>query len=152
MFDLSNYLPYLLNRVGFAVTDRFGETLVQESLTVPMWRVLAVLLHDGSQRIGDLAELTSIEISTLSRLVGSMQRRGFLTRKRAQADARVVNVALTTRGRAITERLLPVAIALEETLVGPLPAGEVAELKRLLHMLHVNLAAEPARAATERSA
>jgi DNA-binding MarR family transcriptional regulator len=65
VLDLRSYLPYLLNRVGFAVTDVFSETLAADDLTVPMWRVLAVLLHHGPQRIGDLADLTSIEISPL---------------------------------------------------------------------------------------
>jgi DNA-binding MarR family transcriptional regulator len=139
VLDLRSYLPYLINRVGFAVTDVFGEALATENLTVPMWRVLAVLLHHGPQRIGDLADLTSIEISTLSRLLGSMQRRKLLNRRRARTDARVVMVALTERGRALTEALVPAAAELETSLAGDLTGEEIATLKRTLDKLYANI-------------
>jgi DNA-binding MarR family transcriptional regulator len=139
VFDLSSYLPYLLNRVGFAVTDAFNETLAEEALSVPSWRVLAVLFRDGSLRIGQLAELTSIELSTLSRLIGTLQRRNLVQRKTGKNDARVVNVALTARGRSTTARLLPAATGLESRLVDGMPAEEVVELKRLLDRLYANI-------------
>ncbi|HXP94262.1 MAG TPA: MarR family winged helix-turn-helix transcriptional regulator [Candidatus Binatia bacterium] len=139
MFDLRTYLPYLLNRVGVALVDRFSEELCAESLTVSMWRVLAVLRHDGPQHMSELSELTSIELSTLSRLTGSLQRRGLTTRKRGGSDARYVRVALTPRGKTLTERLLPKALALEERLVGAMPARDVAALKRLLDVLYANI-------------
>jgi DNA-binding MarR family transcriptional regulator len=139
VFNLQSYLPYLLNRVGFAVTDAFSEALAADDLTVPMWRVLAVLLHHGPQRIGDLAGLTSIEISTLSRLLSTLQRRRLLGRKRARNDARVVMVALTERGIALTESLIPAATELESSLVDGLEPAEIAVLKRTLDRLYANV-------------
>lgn len=139
MFDLRNYLPYLLNRVGFAVSDVFAEALAEESLTVPHWRVLAVLMHEGTMRVSELSELTSIEISTLSRLLSGLQRRGLLTRKSAKDDARVVNVTLAARGRAIVTRLLPSAVALEDRLIAGISPKDVVQLKGLLAKLYINI-------------
>lgn len=139
MFNLQSYLPYLLNRVGFAVTDAFSEALAAHDLTVPMWRVLAVLAHHGPQRIGDLAGLTSIEMSTLSRLLGTMQRRKLLGRKRARNDARVVMVALTESGTSLTRNLIPAATALESKLVAGLAPSEIALLARTLDKLFANV-------------
>ena len=150
MFDLRSYLPYLLNRVGFAVTDVFAEALAPNGLTVPMWRVLAVLWHDGDQRIGDLAELTSIEISTLSRLLGTMQRRRLLSRKRGRQDARVVMVGLTERGRTLTRELVPAAVELEASLVGDLTPEELAVLTAMCDRLYANIRRRGER--SERSA
>jgi DNA-binding MarR family transcriptional regulator len=143
VFNLQSYLPYLLNRVGFAVTDVFSEALAADDLTVPMWRVLAVLSHHGPQRMSDLAGLTSIEISTLSRLLGTMQRRKLLGRKRALNDARVVMVALTERGTTLTHDLIPAATALESNLVAGLDADEIAVLKRTLDKLFANVGQSP---------
>jgi DNA-binding MarR family transcriptional regulator len=149
VLDLRSYLPYLLNRVGFAVTDVFSETLAADDLTVPMWRVLAVLLHHGPQRIGDLADLTSVEISTLSRLLSTMQRRKLLTRKRARNDARVVMVSLTERGHDLTEALVPAAADLETRLVGELDTSEIALLKRTLDKLYANISSDSGGAAED---
>jgi DNA-binding MarR family transcriptional regulator len=143
VFNLQSYLPYLLNRVGFAVTDVFSEALAADDLTVPMWRVLAVLWHHGPQRIGDLADLTSIEISTLSRLLSTLQRRRLLGRKRARNDARVVMVALTERGVALTQSLIPAATELESILVDV--------LKKTLDKLYANVR-QPSEAQAAQSA
>jgi DNA-binding MarR family transcriptional regulator len=151
VFNLQSYLPYLLNRVGFAVTDVFSEALAADDLTVPMWRVLAVLWHHGPQRIGDLADLTSIEISTLSRLLSTLQRRRLLGRKRARNDARVVMVALTERGVALTQSLIPAATELESILVDGLEPDEIAVLKKTLDKLYANVR-QPAEAETAQSA
>ena len=42
-----------------------------------MWRVMAALASAGSQRQIDIAELTSIEVSTLSRIVTRLVRIGW---------------------------------------------------------------------------
>ena len=68
--DLGDYLPYLVNRVGTIIADQFGaEALAPHGLSIAMWRVIAVLASTGQQRQIDLAELTSTDASTLSRLV-----------------------------------------------------------------------------------
>ncbi len=144
MFELRSYLPYLLNRVGFAVTDVFTESLAEAALTVPSWRVLAVLMSDGALRISELADLTSIELSTLSRLINTLAARGLVVRKAAKNDARVVNVALTARGRSIAAGLVPEATILEARLVEGISAAEVSQLKRLLDKLYVNITGEVA--------
>lgn len=148
MFQLQTYLPYLLNRAGFAVTEAFGGALAGASLTVPGWRVLAALLAGERLRVGELAELTSIEFSTLSRLVDALQRRGLVARKPSKDDARVVHVALTARGRTIATGLVPAALELEGRLVEGMSAAEVSELRRLLGRLYRNLrCAEEVRSA-----
>ena len=144
MFDLTTYLPYLLNRAGFAASAAFAEALAELDLTVPAWRVLAVLLHDGRVRVGELAERTSIEFSTLSRLIDALQRRGLVARKPAKDDARAVHVSLTARGRAIAQRLLPAAVALEGRMIAGMSAAEVRNLRRLLDRLYENMRGEEA--------
>jgi len=57
-FDLADYLPYLLNRVGAAMVIRFSEdALVRHGLSISTWRVLAALSHLGAQRQIDVASL-----------------------------------------------------------------------------------------------
>src|SRR5262245_54350722 len=66
--DLSEYLPYLINRVGAALVERFTqEALETAHLTIGMWRLLLVLSNHGGTRQVDLANLTSIEVSNVSR-------------------------------------------------------------------------------------
>ena len=65
-----------------------------------MWRVMAVLASKGGQRQIDLADLTSIEVSTLSRLVTRLVRMGIVSRTRSASSTREVAVKLTAKGKA----------------------------------------------------
>ena len=68
--DLGNYLPYLINRVGFALVERLHRRRADaDGLSIAMWRVLAALSNNGGQRQVDLVDMTSIDASTMSRLV-----------------------------------------------------------------------------------
>ena len=49
-----------------------------------MWRVLAALSNSGEQRQVDLAAMTSIDASTMSRLVSRLVRMGLVTRGRSR--------------------------------------------------------------------
>jgi DNA-binding MarR family transcriptional regulator len=91
-------------------------------------------------RLGELAQLTSIEISTLSRTVATLHRRGLVLRDRSDPDARAVRVALTARGRETTLRIIPLALRCEATALAGFAPEEAEQLRRLLRRLFGNLA------------
>jgi DNA-binding MarR family transcriptional regulator len=142
--DLGHYLPYLLNRVGFALVESFtADALKAHWLSIDMWRVLAALSSNGGQRQVDLSGLTSIDVSTMSRLVSRLVRLGLVTRSRSQTSNREVVVALSAKGRALVQKLIPIALDLEKKASAGLSAKEMAEVKRLLTRMYGNLAGRP---------
>jgi DNA-binding MarR family transcriptional regulator len=140
-FDLQEYLPYLLNRCAIRIVDSFTPELRKAGISLPMWRSLAALRHDGPMRLGELARMTSIEVSTLSRIVAALQRKGLVLRERSDFDARAVRVALTTDGRALTNRITPLAMECEASALAGFTPGEAARLRDLLRQLFANLGA-----------
>jgi DNA-binding MarR family transcriptional regulator len=138
--DLNDFLPYLINRVGSALAARFTEDqLAAQGLSIAMWRVLAVLSSNGGQRQIDLAELTSIDASTLSRLVTRLVRMDLVVRTRSRTNSREVVVMLSPKGRAIVSRLIPVARGLEQTLSAGVPKSHVLIVKRSLRKMFANM-------------
>ena len=138
---LDNYLPYLINRVGSAVAETYtAEALVKRNLSLAMWRVLAALSNNGEQRQIDLVSMTSIDASTMSRLVTRLVRIGLVTRSRSKTSNREVVVALSAKGRAQVESLIPIAKGLEKTASGGLSAKEQEVVKRALRRMYDNLA------------
>ena len=138
--DLSEHLPYLINRVGSALVDRFcADALTRAQLSIASWRVLAVLATRGALRQTDLAEMTSIEVSTLSRLITRLVRDGLARRTRSQADSREVTVGLTRKARTLLARLVPVAAALQDTATRGVAKRDLTTLRRVLRRMHKNL-------------
>jgi DNA-binding MarR family transcriptional regulator len=138
--DLDDYLPYLVNRAGMAVAARFtAQTLVHQDLSIAMWRVLVALSDKGAQRQIDLSAMTAIDVSTLSRLVARLVRRGLVTRSRSKTSSREVVVDLGAKGRALLERLLPDGHDIETVSVAGIPPQDLAVAKRVLRRVFANL-------------
>lgn len=138
--ELANYLPYLLNRVGFALVESFtADALKGSGLSIDMWRVLAALSNGGGQRQVDLSGMTSIDPSTMSRLVSRLVRAGLVTRSRSETSNREVVVALSRKGKTLVTRLIPIAQDLERKASGGLSAGELEQVKQLLTRMYGNL-------------
>jgi MarR family transcriptional regulator, organic hydroperoxide resistance regulator len=141
MIDVRTALPFLLNRTGLKTAEVFtARELERHGITLPMYRVLATLnLHDD-QRLGDLATLADMEVSTLSRLIGSMQSRRLVTRRRSGKDARAVRIRISDHGRSLTQKLVAAASSYEAALTRNLGPRQVQELKRTLAQIDETMA------------
>jgi DNA-binding MarR family transcriptional regulator len=140
LLDLSEHLPYLINRVGSALVARFSaDALAGARLSIACWRVLAVLSSKGSLRQTDLAEMTSIDASTLSRLITRLVHDGLVRRTRSQADSREVAVQLTRKAETLLAKLVPIAVALQKEATRKLSKRDLATLERVLRKMHDNL-------------
>ena len=140
--DFSEYLPYLINRVGWLLVIDFGQnTLARHRLSIAMWRILAVLANNGGQRQVDVAARTSIDVSTLSRVITRLVKMGLVSRTRSATNNREVVVRLAPKGAAILARVIPHAIALERKAIAGVPAQDLLVVRRSLRRMYQNLAA-----------
>jgi DNA-binding MarR family transcriptional regulator len=150
LYRLSNSFPYLLNRVGVRMGELFARRIAAYGITLPMYRVLAAVWETGDQRLSDLSAVTTTEISTLSRLVGEMKRKGLVTRSRLEDNGRTVAINLTAKGRLLVEELMPIAVHFEEVAVSNFSDEEVAHLKIVLREIYESLGSiEPEIEATK---
>jgi len=138
--DLAEFLPYLINRVGSALVARFSEgALAATHLSIATWRVLAALSNRSPLRQIDIAEMTSTEVSTMSRLITRLVRMGMVSRRRSTRSNREVVVELTPKAKALVAQLIPIAEELQATAVRGLSKQDVAALKHALRRMHENL-------------
>jgi DNA-binding MarR family transcriptional regulator len=139
LYRLTTSFPYLLNRVGVRIGALFSERLAPYRVTLPMYRVLAALWERPDQRLSDLSAVTTVEISTLSRLVGTLKQRGLVSRRRLADNGRTVAIKLTPKGRAVTEALIPIAVHFSDVAVRNRSREEVDWMKRALSEAYDNL-------------
>jgi DNA-binding MarR family transcriptional regulator len=139
LYRLSNSFPYLLNRVGVRMGELFSRRIAPFGVTLPMYRVMAALWENGDQRLSDLATVTTTEISTLSRLVGQMKRKGLVTRSRLEDNGRTVAINLTSKGKSLVEELMPIAVHFAEVAVSNYSDDEVTRLKTIFREIYESL-------------
>lgn len=138
-YQFTNSVPYLINRAGAALGTRFTNRIREHGITLPMYRVLAVLRQTGTKTLNELSDMVSKEQSTLSRLIGQMEDMELVTRVRPKENARIVLIDLTEAGSSLADDLMPIAMHFEETLTEGLEPAQVEELKSVLKLIYTRI-------------
>ncbi|MFF1678084.1 MarR family winged helix-turn-helix transcriptional regulator [Streptomyces sp. NPDC058256] len=94
-----------------------GELLRGLGLHVGQELILMQLLERDHQSQSELLKALGMEHSTVSRSLRRMQEAGFVTRKPADRDRRVMIVSLTEKGKATREPLAQMLARLEKATV-----------------------------------
>ena len=138
-FRLDTHVFYLLTRILAARNRALNAELAQHRLDYPRWRVLAVLNEHPGASMLRLADLTSVDRTTLAHTVGLMVAEGLVHRAARKADRRSIALTLTAAGSAILARILPVVMAQNEQALDGLSKREAARLRALLSRVQANL-------------
>lgn len=75
-------------------------------LTMPQFRAVLVLLHDGPLRMGAMAERLGVSCSNATGVVDRLVEKGLVERRGGLEDRRSVVCGLSGAGRNLAERLL----------------------------------------------
>lgn len=84
-------------------TARYRPILAPLNLTYPQYLVMAVLWQSDRQAVGSVAQVLSLDASTISPLLKRLESMGLLARERDPLDERQVIISLTPRGSALRE-------------------------------------------------
>jgi MarR family transcriptional regulator, organic hydroperoxide resistance regulator len=149
-FDLEQHPFFWLTQVIGSRDRRLAQELRGFGLRVPEWRVLASLCARRRCTMSELADLATIDRTTLTRTVDRMQEAGWVARLDDASDARVTRLAPTASGERLFQRIWPTVERLNRVALEGLPAGAVDKLRWTLERMKTNLDQPPA--AEERAA
>ncbi|HEX2567513.1 MAG TPA: MarR family transcriptional regulator [Burkholderiales bacterium] len=143
-FELDRHLFFWLTQVIGARDRRLNLELKGFGLRVPEWRALAALYSRRRCTMSELAELASIDRTTLTRTVDRMQEAGWLARLTDGEDMRVTRLALTAAGERLFARVWPSVERLNAAALAGIPAPMADKLRALLAQMKTNLEDVPA--------
>jgi DNA-binding MarR family transcriptional regulator len=133
---LTNFAPYLMNRIMGRYNRTLREALGAEGLTVAKARALAILSVIDGLKVNELAVYAVVEQSTLSRTLDAMEAEGLIRRSVGEADSRARHIHLTEEGRALNARVWPhMSDAYEQMFVGIEAEERDAVVRTLQKML-----------------
>jgi DNA-binding MarR family transcriptional regulator len=138
-FDLDSHVFYWLTQVIGARDRELTQGLREFGLRVPEWRALAALYSRQRCTMSELADLATIDRTTLTRTVDRMQDAGWLSRLADGDDMRVTRLELTAAGRKLFDRVWPTAQRLNELALAGLSKAEIQQLHRTLERMRSNL-------------
>jgi DNA-binding MarR family transcriptional regulator len=104
---LTNFAPYLMNRIMGRYNAGLRDEMADLGLTTPKARALSVLSVIDGPLIRELSVFTVVEQSTLSRALDQLDADGLIRREADPQDSRATRVFLTEAGRGVFETLWP---------------------------------------------
>mgnify|MGYP003869891687 FL=1 len=139
-FRLDSFLPYRLSVTANRISRAFARAYAERfGLTIPEWRVMAVLGTGGPLAAAAIVERTAMDKVKVSRAVAALEAKALVLRRPHPEDRRSALLELTPSGRRVFEEIVPLARALEAELTAVLGPEDRALLAALLGRLDTHL-------------
>jgi DNA-binding MarR family transcriptional regulator len=150
---LENATGFLLRLAQLRVFEHFYKAFDQHDLRLGAISALIIISHNPGIRHGILAEVLSIKLAHMSKMLKSLEAEGLITRHQPPYDRRSVELRLTAAGEAFAATMQQQVSLHEDLSVAGLNERERNQLKRLLRKF-TGVPAHPPRrsAAAERPA
>jgi DNA-binding MarR family transcriptional regulator len=134
-FELEKLLTYRLWLLANRVALGAERTLARHGLTLPQWRVLAVLARHAPTGAADLAKRIALDKAAISRVLGQLVALGLVARAPHGEDRRREVLSLTDAGERRHARIVPLSRARQTRLLGAVAPRDRAALDRALEGL-----------------
>ncbi|KZY33120.1 hypothetical protein A3731_38510 [Roseovarius sp. HI0049] len=140
LMDILDGTPIPVNyRMAF-ITNFYREPLMRRmeretGLIRPELTVLMCLSYRSGLNARDICEITEQPSNTVSRAVGALVGKGYVTRTRDAVDTRRNVLAITEAGQGVHDRVMATFAEAERVMLETLEPEEVEVLTRLLDKL-----------------
>ena len=100
-------LPLLLLQARERVLSHFRPILNANGVTEQQWRIVRALYQHASLEPREIVELCRISSPSMAGVLSRMEELGLVVRRRVRRDQRRVQVSLTSKARAMADRMAP---------------------------------------------
>ncbi|MEY3337341.1 MAG: hypothetical protein RL245_333 [Pseudomonadota bacterium] len=134
--QLDRFLPYRLSVLSNLVSSAIaGSYSSRFGISIPEWRVMAVLAMQPELSAAQVAERTAMDKVAVSRAVSSLLDKGRIERSVSPGDRRRSILKLSAEGVNIYREVVPLALRHEQSLLDVLDSTDRVALERILDTL-----------------
>lgn len=131
---LENQLCFPLYAAAKEIVRKYKPILDELDLTYTQYIAMMVLWENEEISVKELGEKLYLDSGTLTPLLKSMEKKGYVSRKRLSTDERVLVIGLTEEGKALRDKALFVPQKVVSSCIALSPE-EAALLYKLLYKI-----------------
>ena len=136
VLKLENFMPYRLavlsNTVSTTVARAYDKRF---NVSIPEWRVIAVLGRFPGLSAVEVAERTMLDKVAVSRAVTKLIKNGYIDREFADSDKRRSILNLSEAGSQLHDEIAALALGFERDLLEGLSPEELEQLNSIMERL-----------------
>jgi len=128
-----------INILGRLFAKKLNEQIVSTGLTGSQWSVITCLLLHGSLTQAAICEQLSIEASTISKTLSSMEALGWIDRIPDEKDKREKKASLTEKAQINIVTWLNIVTDLNKQALNDISSADIAIFDHVLDRMLQNL-------------
>jgi DNA-binding MarR family transcriptional regulator len=133
---LEDFLPYRLSILSNTISTMIAQIYEERfGLSIPEWRVIAILGRFPGLSAVEVAERTLMDKVAVSRAVTKLVKNGRIDREFADADRRRSILNLSEEGRRVHDEIAPLALKFERDLLQEISDDETEQLRVIMDRL-----------------
>ncbi|HET7579822.1 MAG TPA: MarR family transcriptional regulator [Bacillales bacterium] len=137
--ELSLKCLVVLLRANHAVMDFDRKDIKRYGLFPTEFGVLELLFHKGEQPIQQIGKRILLTSGSITYVIDKLEEKGLIERKRCLEDRRVVNAAITEKGKSLMREIFPKHQTAVKKIFSGLTSEEKQDFILLLKKLGLSL-------------
>lgn len=138
-FKIADWPFYLIARTTRRYEMDMEEALKRIDMDVPSWRAIMFLHEQNPSSVSEIADRAVTRLSTMTRVIQRLEKRGLVRLDTRAADARVTDVFITLQGEEVLEQVRAVASRIYQAVFKDMTAAEIQTLNNLVLRVFNNL-------------
>ncbi len=122
-----------------ALTNYIKSKLADYNLAPEQNLVMMLLWEEDGRTQSQIAEKIKKDKTNVARMASNLEQKGFIKRVNSVEDRRVLKLYLTSVGKSLGEKVVPIAEEFNETVCKGFSQEELNELERLLSKINHNV-------------
>lgn len=122
--ELEHFVPYQAVVLSGYFSHELSKAYRRHGLSVSDWRVLGFVAANAGCTSAELTSRVHLDEVAVHRAVTSLLARGLVRRDQDRADKRRKPLNVTREGREVYRKVIPLALAFEDWMLGHLSDGQ----------------------------
>ncbi len=131
-FRLTDSVGFALNKARNLIMMEMDAALKDVDISSQQMGILLSLKQQIASTPFELSKLLGIDTGLMTRMLDKLEAKGLIMRSRDAEDRRVVNLSLTSSGKAVAARIPDIAPVVLNERLKKFTKAELDELRRLL--------------------
>jgi len=136
--DFLSILPLIRRSINRKVL-KSALSQIEEAISIPHFEIMKTLQEEGTRHIAEIGEKLSIPKPQMTHLIDRLVDIGVVERQPVETDRRIINIALTPKGRRMIEEHDCMVRESINTKLSCLSDQELQELSTSLRILNSTL-------------
>lgn len=133
LLKLDNQICFPLYAVSKEIIRRYKPFLDEVDLTYTQYITMMVMWEENSICVKDLGNRLFLDSGTLTPVLKTLEKKGYIARSRSKEDERVLDIQITKEGIDLREKAVEVPMKIGSCL--KLEQDEAEQLYRILHKM-----------------